>query len=281
MVRSAIKKVLVVGLGEVGIAIYRIVGEAGYMVYGYDSDPARAINQPEEIGASIDVMHVCYPYSSSFVDTTVKYIETFRPSLTIVESTVLPGTTEEIYHRTGVDIVHSPIRGRHPNLEKHIRFWIKWVGPTTLEAGRRAKEYYESFGLKVKVARSARETELAKLFETVYRAALIGVWQEMHRVARRFGADISGVAEFIAEVHRVLGDRPVYYPGVIGGHCLIPNTRLLRRYVDSKLLDFVLESNELRRRELEDPEVRSEVEKVKEVWLRIVPRWYYEGEDSS
>ena len=277
MVRGVTSRVLIVGLGEVGSAIYSIVKNAGYKVFGYDLDPTRTINKLEEIRTPVDVIHVCYPYSRAFIEVTVEYIELFKPKLVLIESTVPPGTTEEIYGKTGVDIVHSPIRGKHPNLEKHLRLWTKWVGPATPEAGRRAKEYYESLGLKVKVAKSPRETELAKLIETTYRALLIAWWQEVHRIAKFFRVDVAEVAEFIAEVHRVLGDRPVYYPGIIGGHCLIPNTRIMQEiYPWNPLWGFILASNEKRAEELNDPETSREVEAVKKIWRELVPKWYYE-----
>jgi hypothetical protein len=38
---------------------------------------------------------------------------------------------------------------------------------------------------------------------------------------------MSEIAKFIAKVHEVLGEKPVFYPDYIGGHCLIPNTKML------------------------------------------------------
>jgi hypothetical protein len=38
---------------------------------------------------------------------------------------------------------------------------------------------------------------------------------------------MSGIVEFIAEVHEVLDEKPVFYPDYIEGHCLIPNTKIL------------------------------------------------------
>ena len=43
-----------------------------------------------------------------------------------------------------------------------------------------------------------------------------------------------------------------YYPGFIGGHCVIPNIQLLRTIQSSPLLEAVLESNRLRAEELAD-----------------------------
>jgi len=59
--------------------------------------------------------------------------------------------------------------------------------------------------------------ELAKIWETVYRAVMIASGQKIHRIVRKFGADMGIVAEFIGEAHEVLRDRPIYYPDYIGG----------------------------------------------------------------
>ncbi|MCJ7634139.1 hypothetical protein MUP77_17345, partial [Candidatus Bathyarchaeota archaeon] len=63
--------------------------------------------------------------------------------------------------------------------------------------------------------------------------------------------------------HRLRFDRPVMFPGVIGGHCIIPNTELLLRSYDSELLRLILKSNDKRKEEVKDESIRSEVEKVK------------------
>jgi hypothetical protein len=52
------------------------------------------------------------------------------------------------------------------------------------------------------------------------------------------------------------------FPGVIGGHCLIPNTELLLAAYDSEFLRLILESNEKRKEEVNDKTVKAEVEKV-------------------
>jgi hypothetical protein len=52
------------------------------------------------------------------------------------------------------------------------------------------------------------------------------------------------------------------FPGVIGGHCLIPNTELLLKAYDSEFLRLILASNEKRKEEVKDETVEAEVEKV-------------------
>jgi len=78
------------------------------------------------------------------------------------------------------------------------------------------------------------------------------------------------MVDFLEDTHSVRFDRPVMFPDVIGGHCLIPNTELLLKSYDSKFLRLILESNEKRKEEIKDEDVRREVDKVKkrvEKWL--------------
>lgn len=275
-------RILVVGLGEVGSAVYRLASNApGVETYGYDIDASRSVHRLEEVPSPIDFLHVAIPFKGyqPFLDAVRAYVERFEPRHVIVHSTVAPGTTRMLREKLGVPVSYSPVRGKHPCIERHLRFWPKWVATLPRERLGEASEHLRLLGMPVKPCNCEPETlELAKLWETVYRAAMIAAWQELHRMALRFGADIEKITEFVAEVHEVLRDRPVYYPSVIGGHCLIPNTRILRSVYQSKLLDFILESNELRQEEINDPKVREGVEKVKQVAERLINKDYYRCE---
>jgi UDP-N-acetyl-D-mannosaminuronate dehydrogenase len=272
---------VVVGLGEVGGALYRVVGGSciGFKLYGYDVDPSKTVDRLDDIPTPIDYLHIAFPYtgSSPFIEAVSTYVDRFKPKLTIVHSTVAPGTTRILQDRLDTLIAYSPVRGIHPHLERHLRFWVKWVSAVKPEALDEGRRHLEELGFKVKCVDKPETLELAKLFETVYRAALIATWQEMHRIAVKLNGDIRGIAEFIAEVHEVLGDRPIYYPDVIRGHCLIPNTKILLEQVDSPLLRFILESNNLREAELKDPRIAEETYSVKSIWSRFRKAWYYDG----
>ena len=91
---------------------------------------------------------------------------------------------------------------------------------------------------------------------------MIACFQEMHRISRSVGADFDDTVDFLEDTHRVRLDRPVMFPGVIGGHGQIP-TRLLLKIYDSDLLREILKSNEKRKEEIKDKAVQKEVEKVK------------------
>jgi UDP-N-acetyl-D-mannosaminuronate dehydrogenase len=144
-----------------------------------------------------------------------------------------------------------------------LKRWTKYVGGVNEEAAEKAKKHFEKLGLKTKVLKGCIETELAKLFETTYRAWMIACFQEMHRISRHFGADFDSVVDFIEDTHLVRLDRPVMFPDVIGGHCIIPNTKLLLKAYDSEFLRLILKSNEKRKKEIMNEEIRDEVEKIK------------------
>jgi UDP-N-acetyl-D-mannosaminuronate dehydrogenase len=269
------EKVLVVGLGEVGRPLFELLRESGkFEVYGFDLDveKMRSVGQSEDVlPPAVDVMHVCIPCvdKEDFVNSVVGYVGRFKPKLVIVDSTVAPGTTAEIYRRVNGSclVAHSPVRGVHKSLDYmkwELKRWTKYVGGVNEEAAEKAKKHFEKLGLKTKVLKGCIETELAKLFETTYRAWMIACFQEMHRISRQFGADFDDIVDFIEDTHRARMDRPVMFPGVIGGHCLIPNTELLLKVYDSELLRLVLKSNEKRKEEITDEKIKAEVERVKE-----------------
>ena len=266
------EKVLVVGLGEIGRALFELLKEEdSFTVYGLDLDETkmRATDQDRsKMPNEVDTMHICFPckIQEKFVDTVASYAKQFKPKLLIVNSTVLPGTTKKIYEQYNCLVAHSPVRGVHESLEHmkwELKRWTKYAGGANAKAGEAARQHFKKLGLKTKTLKGCAEMELAKLFETTYRAWMVACFQEMQRISRHFGAEFDGVVDFIEDTHRVRFDRPVMFPGVIGGHCLIPNVELLLESYDSEFLKLILKSNEKRKEEIKEKSVLSEVEKVK------------------
>ncbi|MGA2680330.1 MAG: GDP-mannose dehydrogenase [Candidatus Bathyarchaeia archaeon] len=264
--------VLIIGLGEIGHTLFALFTEQkkSFSIYGLDLDETKMRQQGQDrnhLPRSVDTVHICLPCGSQekFVDAAAGYIEEFKPNLAIVNSTVPPGTTLKVAARCNCLVAHSPSRGVHKNAEHMIwemKRWTKYVGGADAAAAELARAHFEKLGLKVKVLKSCTETELAKLFETTYRAWMIACFQEMHRISRAFGADFNETVDFLEDTHRLRFDRPVMFPGVIGGHCLIPNTELLLDAYDSEFLRLILKSNEKRKKEVQDEAVRAEVAKV-------------------
>jgi UDP-N-acetyl-D-mannosaminuronate dehydrogenase len=269
--KLAKETVLVVGLGEIGRTLFEFLKENdGFAVYGLDLDETRmrATTQNQvELPKTVDIMHICLPCSErdTFVTAVVDYFKQFKPGLLIINSTVPPGTTKKIQRDCECLVAHSPVRGVHKNpqhMKWEMKRWTKYVGGADAKAAEEACKHFEKMGLKAKVLKSCRETELAKLFETTYRAWMIACFQEMHRISRAFEVDFDDVVDFLENTHRVRLDRPIMFPGFIGGHCLIPNTELLLQSYDSEFLRLILKSNQKRKEELKDKKVQTETAKI-------------------
>ncbi len=243
------KNVLMIGYkGEVGSAIYDILRESKkYKLFKKDMEPLN-------IKEKVDVMHITIPYSDKFISIATKYIRKYKPELTIIHSTLRPGTTNKIYEKTKALIVHSPVRGRHPDLKGGIFKFIKFIGPVSKKAALLAKEHMGSLGIKTEILKSPLETEVGKLLCTTYYAVNIAFHQDMDRICDKYGADFrQAVTRFNQTCtmdikHKI--PRPVMFPGFIGGHCLIPNIGILKKDIKSDFLDDILRSNELTRKKL-------------------------------
>jgi UDP-N-acetyl-D-mannosaminuronate dehydrogenase len=203
-----------------------------------DVSPVNGIGQ-------VDVLHVCYPFEiRDFVGETARYIERFQPTLTVINSTVAIGTTRAIAECTGTDVVNSPIRGKHARMLEELRMYVKFIGALNPTAGRLATEHFASLGVGTRLLSSPEATELAKLAETTYFGVLIAWAQDIERYCDKSGQDYGEVASFFEEVPFF---PPVkYFPGVIGGHCVMPNIKILSQFNRSVLLEAIQASNQLK-----------------------------------
>jgi len=233
--------VIIVGLGEVGKPLLEIL-KGRYQVFGVD------INQPAPVSQS-DVMHICFPFQDgNFVGQVLQYINQYRPALTVINSTVAPGTTRRIAVESGATVVNSPVRGKHARMQDEMLRYTKFIGALDAPSGQRAVEHFGQVGMKTKLLRSPEATEIAKLTETTYFGLLIAWAQEVERYSRKLGADYDEVVSFYDEINFF---PPVkYFPGVIGGHCVMPNIAILLRQFPSGLLQAIVHSNELKQKNL-------------------------------
>jgi len=248
------KNVLVIGTGEVGNAVAELVKEFPvFTLFTKDIKPV-IIKEP------IDIMHICIPYNDNFERIVLDYITEFTPKLVIINSTVQPRATQRLYEKVNVPIVHSPVRGRHPDLLDGLKKFVKFIGPVNEEAGMLAKEHFEVLGLKVEILDSPIQTEVGKLLETTYYAANIAFHQEMDRICEHYGADFKqAVTRFSATQtidieHKI--PRPLMFPGVIAGHCLLPNIEILKKDIPSDFLSAIEKSNEITKKRVTEGKVK-------------------------
>jgi UDP-N-acetyl-D-mannosaminuronate dehydrogenase len=237
------QRTLVVGLGEVGGAIAAIL-DRNETVLRHDLEPL-------EIDAPIGVLHLCIPFQShnQFESAALRYLERFKPHLTIIHSTVLPGTTRSIAEKSGSPLAYSPVRGKHIRMEEDLLHYSKFVAAPQPADAEIAVAHLERAGMKTRRVAEVETLELAKLAETTYFGVCIAFAQELNRYAQQVGANYSEAIQFFDEVKFLPRER--YTPGFIGGHCVMPNIQLLLQIAPSAFLEAIVDSNERRANELD------------------------------
>jgi UDP-N-acetyl-D-mannosaminuronate dehydrogenase len=251
------KKVdLVIGLGEIGKPIKEVL-ERTYTVIGRDIEPV-------EVPSNIGVLNICYPYQvNGFEKTTVAYMQQYQPELTIVHSTIVPGTMRKISEMMPeMMLAYSPVRGKHTRMLQELMHYTKFIAGITPEAGKRGLEYLAGAGFKAHQATSCESLELAKIVETTYFGLLIAWSQEVERYCESLGADYDEAMLLTQEVNYL--PPVVFQPGFIGGHCVMPNIQLLETVHPSPFLNVIKESNELKKIEWQ--------KKGKDLNERIAPK---------
>ena len=222
-------KQIVLGLGEIGSAIRKILD-----CDGYDSKNGE-LNGSEQY----DVIHVCFPYFPSFVETVMDYRKKLDARLVIVHSTVPIGTSLVL------ESVASPCRGVHPHLEEGIRTFVKFFGGKQAEE---AAEYFSELGIPTLVDPDSRSVEAMKLWDTTIYGFNIALEKEIFDYCDRNGLNFDRVYTqanlTYNEGYEKLGMPQFkkyvlkHHKGKIGGHCVIPNCQLLdswvAKYVESK-----------------------------------------------
>jgi len=243
------KVVALLGKGEVGSAIEKIAIETDYKVL------ARDLKADGFNGEEVLCLHVCIPYKKeTFMDAIKKAARDVRPELVIIHSTIPLGTTKRVYKEVGIPVAHSPIRGDHPALYQGIKNnFVKYVAGVNKNATDLAIRHLKSLGIKkVKDAKDPINTELGKLVNTFAYAWSIILCKWVERLSQETGADFDIVySDFIETYNQGYRRKspnvlqPILKPtaGPIGGHCLIPNTKLLKRVDNYGFTDFILKEN--------------------------------------
>ena len=233
-------KSLVIGYGAVGRAIYRILTKAHHVEW--------LDKEKKEIDFKVDVMHICFPMvdAEEFINTTIEYIEKYRPGHVIIESTVLPDTTQRIAderHAVLKSITYSPCRGQHDNLYFDFNRYDKYIACLPPEFAEEIYNYYTKCGLKVRIAPRPEILELAKLLDVVSLGVYSAWALHEKEICDKYDVDFNWVREFGMQTGEFYKKRPDIYPPErgIGGSCVVEDTLLLKKISDSKILDLIEE----------------------------------------
>jgi UDP-N-acetyl-D-mannosaminuronate dehydrogenase len=230
----------ILGYGEVGKAIAQF----------YDMPLIKDLDRDDGL-EKCDYLHICIPYTPDFVNIVFKELEMIKPKISIIHSSVAPGTTLAL-KTLGFDIVHSPVMGVHPDIYKGIQTFVKYIGNDDRWDGIRVSNHFSDLGIKTHCVYPSRISELAKLLDTTYYGLCIAWHGEVQKICEKEKLPFDEIFTLWNTNYNVgykeLGKhnviRPVLYPppeNKIGGHCVIPNAEILDNIYTSKAIDLILE----------------------------------------
>lgn len=248
----------ILGYGDVGKAIADICKEAGYNVY------IRDLERDQLPDKQIDYLHITIPEKSAseFIKTSVGVIKEFSPKLTIIHSSITPGTTKCIHEKVNLPMAYSPIIGVHTHLKDSIRnYFPKMVAPADAVSKYEAARHLKSMGLKVIMFDNPSDLEAAKLLDLIYYGWNILYCKWTKKFCDDMGLDFNNVYTKYNRIYnqgyeKLMPDvvRPVLIPrkGPLGGHCLIPDTKLIHDIYQSELTEYILHQNEKFKKEVDN-----------------------------
>jgi UDP-N-acetyl-D-mannosaminuronate dehydrogenase len=160
----------------------------------------------------------------------------------IIHSTVKPGTTKIIQEKFSIPILFSPVRGVHRRFLDDVKKYTKFISFDGTEIDSKIKVDLENRFEKIDWMSTTKTAELAKiLVDTTYYGWLINYAQITKMICEKENIDFDEMWKFADEIHENLGNRPKMFPGIIGGHCVIPNLNL----VEDENLDIIKKINEM------------------------------------
>ena len=232
-------KSLIVGMGEIGSALHQVLLDK----YGFEKVFSYDIKNKEDIiPDKVDYLHICIPYSSKFKDIVTEYIRKAAPDIVINHSTVPVGTTKSIESLRPV--LHSPIRGRHPDLTKEVKSFTKFISydNSCIYEAEAVGKYFMEAGMPIKICPETKSTELMKLLALSRNGVYYAYAKEQQKICAHFGLQykdiIPGFERTRSEV--VVEDRkhPIYFPfdNYVGGHCVTENMEVLLKQIETPLL---------------------------------------------
>ncbi len=265
-IKSRKVKIGFIGLGRVGLPLAATLADKGFRVLGVDvkKDVVSKINLgkspfPEEAGLAellkrvisggalkatteIAKMKECQliiiavptlirgdePDIDAIRAVAAELAEKLSPgTVVILESTVPPGTTQDVLGR-GIEervgfkpgndfgLVYSPERTQAPQILKDLKTYPKIVGGIDEKSTFVASRVYSTFAPSVIKMSSLMAAEMDKVVENTYRDVNIAFANELARLCQVYGVD---VYEIIAAANSQPYSH-ILNPGLVGGHCI-------------------------------------------------------------
>jgi UDP-N-acetyl-D-mannosaminuronic acid dehydrogenase len=258
-----VEKICVLGLGYIGLPTATTLASKGFQVIGVEikKDVIKSLSMgkshieeplleqlvqetiasgrliPKEVPEAADAFIISVPtpkteenkcefkYIIEAAKSIVPYLK--KGNIVILESTVTPGTTEEVIKPiieesglvVGKDIylAHCPERVLPGSIVHEIINNSRIIGGYTEACTSKAKDIYQSFVKGQIILTDLKTAEMSKLVENIYRDVNIAFANELVKICDALKIDAIKVIE-LANMHPRVD---ILQPGAgVGGHCL-------------------------------------------------------------
>jgi len=228
-----------------GETLFDLLVDRKFDCVGIDLDNTKCKKYSEnEVIKNPEYLHVCLPGElTEFTNIVLNWMDKIKNiQVVIIHSTVKPGTTKIIQEKSSIPILFSPVRGVHRRFLNDIKKYTKFISFDDIEINSKIKIDLENRFEKIDWMSTTKTAELAKiLVDTTYYGWLINYAQITKMICEKENVDFDEMWKFADEIHENLGNRPKMFPGIIGGHCVIPNLDL----IEYENLDMIKKINEM------------------------------------
>ena len=224
---------IVLGAGEIGKSLAAVLGDY-YPIILVDRKPVK-ITEP------VEIMNICFGYSENFIKEVKRYQRKYKPTHTVIHSTVPPGTSRKC------NAIFSPVVGKHPELERSLLTFTKFLAG---ENASQVANYFRRAGMKVYLYDNQEALEFAKISQTTLYALMIEYVKDLKRRCDENNLNFSEVYTLPSldynRGYEALGYPEFKMPLLVpiqtpqGGHCTIPNCS----FWDTPFTQLILTVNE-------------------------------------
>lgn len=231
---------LILGEGQIGSSVANVISRDDEVIV-FDKKGG----EPPIVKA-VDILHICFPCwdAETFVLIVEEYIQMYQPMHVLIWATVPIGTTKLIR-----GAVHSPVEGRHPELSLSIKSMVRWLGVNDAEEGYFFEMYFKKLQMRTRTVQSSNFTEALKLLSTTEYGINLVFADYKAKVAKEIGMEYDLTKEWNRDYNKLyhnihMSDRFQKFVldapgGYIGGHCVVPNAKLLYEQFPDMIVKLV------------------------------------------
>ena len=266
---KSLNKVLIIGLGQLGLPVARYVNEKGFDTYGYDISH-QAIEQAEKTAgvkrainfSEFDAYILCVSTHKSDdiftpqIDGLLSIVERISQeakngALVSIESTIPKGTSKKVLEilRHRLHVVHAPHRWHALEQKEHGVNQLRVIGGVfncCLKAGMQlyggvdsfnltdqtlSKSSSPSLGVTMHPVSEVEIAEITKIVENAHRYLQIAFAEELYLYCQENSMSFSELRDALNTKWNVKILEP---REGIGGHCLPKDTRMFLQSSASK-----------------------------------------------